>query len=416
MFDIFSEILVVLRQNRMRTLLTGFAIAWGIFMLVALLAVGNGFSNAMFANMSYMSQNTISLYSGYTSMPYQGLKKGRQIRFSMADCEWMSKHLEGCVAISPIFNLWSGSIASNTLQLNANITGVNEVYSDLRVMDILYGRFINLVDMRERRKVAVIDETSARKLFGDAEPSIGKMVKLTNGITFQLIGVVEAGYENSQPSVYIPLSTANVIYNPSGYVSDVSYILEGVETLAEATAYDERLRAQLANYFRFDPADRNAIWIANRIENYEQSKMIFDGISLFIWIIGIGTLIAGIVGISNIMLIAIKERTREFGIRKALGATPSSILLMVVLESLIITLSFGYIGMMLGIGLSEILCVIFPATTSSGMNPTFLMNPTVDLSIVFSATFVLVVAGVLAGYFPARRAVKIKPIEAMNAK
>ena len=196
MFDIFSEILVVLRQNRMRTLLTGFAIAWGIFMLVALLAVGNGFSNAMFANMSYMSQNTISLYSGYTSMPYQGLKKGRQIRFSMADCEWMSKHLEGCVAISPIFNLWSGSIASNTLQLNANITGVNEVYSDLRVMDILYGRFINLVDMRERRKVAVIDETSARKLFGDAESSIGKMVKLTNGITFQLIGVVEAGYEN----------------------------------------------------------------------------------------------------------------------------------------------------------------------------------------------------------------------------
>lgn len=270
--------------------------------------------------------------------------------------------------------------------------------------------------MRERRKVAVIDEASARKLFGDAESSIGKMVKLTNGITFQLIGVVEAGYENSQPSVYIPLSTANVIYNPSGYVSDVSYILEGVETVAEAEAYDVRLRAQLANYFRFDPADRNAIWIANRIENYEQSKMIFSGISLFIWIIGIGTLIAGIVGVSNIMLIAIKERTREFGIRKALGATPNSILLMVVLESLIITLSFGYIGMMLGIGLSEILCVIFPATTSSGMNPTFLMNPTVDLPIVFSATFVLVIAGVLAGYFPARRAVKIKPIEAMNYK
>ena len=416
MFDIFSEILVVLRQNRMRTLLTGFAIAWGIFMLVALLAVGNGFSNAMFANMNYMAQNTISLYSGYTSMPYQGLKKGRRIRFNMADCEWMSKHIEGCVGISPIFNLWDGSIASNSLQLNVNITGVNEIYRDLRVMDILHGRFINLVDMRERRKVAVIDEASARKLFGDVESSVGKMVKLTNGITFQLIGIVKAGYENSQPSVYIPLSTANVIYNPSGYVSDVSYILEGVETLAEATAYDERLRAQLANYFRFDPADRNAIWISNGVEGYEKFKMIFGGIQLFIWVIGIGTLIAGIVGVSNIMLIAIKERTREFGIRKALGATPSSILLMVVLESLIITLSFGYIGMMLGVGLSEILCLVFPTTTPTDMKPTFMMNPTVDLSIVFSATFVLVLAGVLAGYFSARRAVKIKPIEAMNAK
>lgn len=416
MFDIFNEIFAALKQNRMRTFLTGFAIAWGIFMLVALLAVGNGFSNAMFANMNYMAQNTISLYSGYTSMPYQGLKKGRRIRFNMSDCEWMSKHLEGCVAISPIFNFWDGSIASNTLQLNANITGVNEIYRDLRVLDVIHGRFINLVDMRERRKVAVIDEASARKLFGDVESSVGKMVKLTNGITFQLIGIVKAGYENSQPSVYIPLTTANVIYNPSGYISDVSYILEGVETLAEAEAYDARLRAQLANYFRFDPADRNAIWISNGVEGYEKAKMIFSGISLFIWIIGIGTLIAGIVGVSNIMLIAIKERTREFGIRKALGATPNSILLMVVLESLIITLSFGYIGMMLGVGLSEILCLIFPSVTPTDMNPTFLMNPTVDLSIVFSATLVLVLAGVLAGYFPARRAVRIKPIEAMNAK
>ena len=416
MFDIFEEIFAALKMNRMRTFLTGFAIAWGIFMLVALLAVGNGFSNAMFSNFRYMSQNSVSLYAGRTSMPYGGRQKGRTIRFSMADCEWMRTHLEGCKSLSPIFNLWNGSIAYGTLQFDANITGVNEVYRDLRVLEVKYGRFVNAMDMHERRKAVVIDENTAQKLFGVAELAVGKMVRLTNGVNFQVVGVTEAEYQDSRPSVFISLATANVIYNPSGWVYDVSYELEGVETLEESEAYDKRLRKQLADYYGYDPADQNAIWISNRVEGYEKSKMIFGGISMFIWVIGIGTLIAGIVGVSNIMLITVKERTREFGIRKALGATPNSILGLVVLESLVITLMFGYIGMMMGIGLSELLCVFFPGGGGSSMQPTFMSNPTVDLGIVVSATMVLVVAGVLAGYMPARNAVKIKPIEAMNAK
>ncbi len=416
MFDIFEEIFAALKMNRMRTFLTGFAIAWGIFMLVALLAVGNGFSNAMFSNFRYMSQNSVSLYAGRTSMPYGGRQKGRTIRFSMADCEWMRTHLEGCKSLSPIFNLWSGSITYGTLQFDANITGVNELYRDLRVLEVKHGRFVNAMDMHERRKAVVIDENTAQKLFGVAELAVGKMVRLTNGVNFQVVGVTEAEYQDSRPSVFIPLATANVIYNPSGWVYDVSYELEGVETLEESEAYDKRLRKQLADYYGYDPADQNAIWISNRVEGYEKSKMIFGGISMFIWVIGIGTLIAGIVGVSNIMLITVKERTREFGIRKALGATPNSILGLVVLESLIITLIFGYIGMMMGIGLSELLCVFFPEGGGSSMQPKFMSNPTVDLGIVVSATMVLVVAGVLAGYMPARNAVKIKPIEAMNAK
>ena len=415
-YELIGEIFAALKMNRMRTFLTGFAIAWGIFMLVALLAVGNGFSNAMFSNFRYMSQNSVSLYAGRTSMPYGGRQKGRTIRFSMADCEWMRTHLEGCKSLSPIFNLWNGSIAYGTLQFDANITGVNEVYRDLRVLEVKYGRFVNAMDMHERRKAVVIDENTAQKLFGVAELAVGKMVRLTNGVNFQVVGVTEAEYQDSRPSVFIPLATANVIYNPSGWVYDVSYELEGVETLEESEAYDKRLRKQLADYYGYDPADQNAIWISNRVEGYEKSKMIFGGISMFIWVIGIGTLIAGIVGVSNIMLITVKERTREFGIRKALGATPNSILGLVVLESLVITLMFGYIGMMMGIGLSELLCVFFPRGGGSSMQPTFMSNPTVDLGIVVSATMVLVVAGVLAGYMPARNAVKIKPIEAMNAK
>ena len=186
MFDIFEEIFAALKMNRMRTFLTGFAIAWGIFMLVALLAVGNGFSNAMFANFRYMSQNSVSLYAGRTSMPYGGRQKGRTIRFSMADCEWMRTHLEGCKSLSPIFNLWDGSIAYGTLQFDANITGVNEVYRDLRVLEVKHGRFVNAMDMHERRKAVVIDENTARKLFGVAELAVGKMVRLTNGVNFQV--------------------------------------------------------------------------------------------------------------------------------------------------------------------------------------------------------------------------------------
>ena len=237
MFDIFEEIFAALKMNRMRTFLTGFAIAWGIFMLVALLAVGNGFSNAMFANFRYMSQNSVSLYAGRTSMPYGGRQKGRQIRFSMADCEWMRTHLEGCKSLSPIFNLWNGSIAYGTLQFDANITGVNEVYRDLRVLEVKHGRFVNAMDMYERRKAVVIDENTARKLFGAPELAVGKMVKLTNGVNFQVVGVTEAEYEDSRPSIFIPLATANVIYNASGWVYDVSYELEGVETAEEAKAY-----------------------------------------------------------------------------------------------------------------------------------------------------------------------------------
>ena len=217
-----------------------------------------------------------------------------------------------------------------------------------------------------------------------------------------------------QSEICIPLTTAITIYNPNGRVEEVDFTIKENDLNID---YSATIRSLLSKQLHFAPDDYNALWINDFKSNYEQSKMIFRGLSMFIWIIGISTLIAGIVGVGNIMLITVKERTREFGIRKAIGATPGSIIKMVVAEAIAITSLFGYIGMLLGMGLSEILCMIFPEKSFvEGNGPSMFVNPSVDLSIVISATIILVVAGVLAGYIPARKAVSVKPIEAMMAK
>lgn len=418
MRDLFQEILLSMRTNRMRTFLTGFAIAWGIFILVVLLACGNGLNNGMMENFNYMSKNTVSLYPGVTSMPYNGLQKGRSIKFAPDDIEFLRANLENCSDFAPVYNLWNGTVECSDIQLNAVVTGVNQDYAALRTFRIEAGRFINDIDMAHRRKVAVIPPDVCDKFFPSHDDAIGRWIKLSNGISFQVVGVYGTKGRSWRPTVYIPLSTANIIYNPSGNIYDVSYAVSGIETTEEAEAYNARLRKMLSRRFNFDPSDRNAVYIDNRVENYNQVQMIFRGLTMFIWVIGLGTLIAGIVGVCNIMIVSVRERTREFGIRKALGATPISILRMIVLEALTITTLFGYMGMICGIGVSELLCMVFPANpvSDNGMMPTMFVEPRVDTVIILSATAVLILAGVIAGAIPARRAVRIKPIEAMAAK
>lgn len=417
MKDLFQEIFISMRTNRMRTFLTGFAIAWGIFMLVVLLACGNGLNNGMMENFRYMSKNTISLYPGVTSMPYNGMQKGRPIRFTPDDIEFLRDNLENCAEFAPIYDLWNGIVDYSDLRLNATVTGVNQDFATLRTFSIVAGRFINDIDMAQYRKVVVIPPDICNKFFDSPADAIGKWIRLSNGISFRVVGIYDDKARSWQPTVYIPLATANIIYNPSGNIYDLSYVVTGVETTEEAKNYTARLRTMLAHRFNFDPSDQSAIYISNRVENYNQVQSVFKGLSVFIWVIGIGTLIAGIVGVCNIMIVTVRERTREFGIRKALGATPWSILRMIIFEALTITALFGYIGMMCGIAVSELLCLVFPAGASSGkMTPSVFVEPRVDLAIVISATVVLVIAGAIAGAVPARRAVKIKPIEAMSAK
>ncbi|MGM9795893.1 MAG: ABC transporter permease [Candidatus Aphodosoma sp.] len=414
MKDILEEIFASLKSNKLRTFLTGFAISWGIFMLVALLACGNGLKNAMLSNFNYMSRNALSVYGGYTSKPYGGKKQWRKIDFSDNDIDFLKRSIKDIEYFSAVSDVNNGSLIYNNIENSIALSGVEPDYMYIRVYDMVSGRFINDIDNKENRKVVVIDNNFAEKLFQNPDSAIGKNVKLTNDLYFNVVGVYKTKGGNYQPEVFIPLNTAKTIYNPSGRVESVTF------TLNEHSAdidYTKEIRAKLSKHLVFAPDDYNAVWINDFKTSYEQSKMIFGGLSMFIWFIGISTLIAGIVGVGNIMLITVKERTREFGIRKAIGATPGSIIRMVVAEAITITAVFGYIGMLLGMGLSEILCLIFPDNPPSAESgPAMFANPSVDISIVISATIVLIVAGVIAGYIPARKAVNVKPIEAVTAK
>jgi putative ABC transport system permease protein len=267
------------------------------------------------------------------------------------------------------------------------------------------------MDQQEKRKVIVLEKSTVEVLFKHEDP-IGKYIN-ANNIPFQVIGVYEKVNPWGDVEAFIPFSTAQTIFNIANY-HELTFEAKGLTTVEENEVFDKLLRSRFARLHSFDPKDNRALWIWNRMEQYLETMGIFGGINIFIWIIGIGTLIAGIVGVSNIMLISVKERTKEFGIRKAIGATPFSILRLVVMESLLITTLFGYVGLVVGVAVTETINYFMQQNASSDGGFVIFKNPTVDMGIAISATFVLVIFGVLAGYFPARKAVKIKPIEALR--
>jgi putative ABC transport system permease protein len=280
------------------------------------------------------------------------------------------------------------------------------------------GRFINQIDLNEKRKVAIISHATAEILYENQNP-LGQYVKI-GSISFQVVGVYEAsGYTGwyGEHTIVVPFTTARDVFNTGPTFRQFSMIVENLPTAEANVKFNEDLKKALAQKKQFDPTDDAAIWIHNRYESYLQTNMIFGVISIAIWIIGLFSLISGIVGVSNIMLISVKERTKEFGIRKAIGASPASILKVVVLESVIITAVFGYVGMFLGIAVTEGIHVMMVAQQSaSGEDMQMFTNPTVDLGIAIGATLTLIIAGTLAGFFPARNAVRIKPVTALAAK
>ena len=419
MKDLFEEIFMAMRMNKMRTALTGFAIAWGIFMLVVLLACSNGVKNAMQLNFSSMSQNTVRVYGGWRSLPYKGMKKNTWVGLRYGDVEFLRAALPEAEVVTPNDGLWGASVGMGSTQYQVTLYAVKPDFSTLSSIEILSGRFINELDMRDRRKVTVLHRQTAAKIFPAGTDPVGKFVNVTYDsitIPFQVVGLYDMAGMDRYQTAYVPFSTEQTIYRPSGEINAIDILINNIKDEEGAEAFAEKVRGLLSRRLIFDPADQGAIWIHNRIDQYMQTQNVMGGITTFVWIIGFGMLIAGVVGVSNIMLITVKERTREIGIRKAIGATPGSILGLVLMESLCITAMFGYIGMLLGIGVSELLCRIFPEAAYDPSSPSMFVNPSVDIGTVVAATLVLVVAGLLAGYFPARKAVMIKPIEAMNAK
>ena len=414
--EFWNEIFLSIRANKLRTFLTGFAIVWGIFMLVVLLGAGNGLKNGMLENFRYMSKNTISLYPSTTTIPYNGLQSGRELYFMPEDIDFLSKNIPNMSDFSPVFNRWGATMTAGKENTSVNINGVLPEYKNLRMLTAQKGRLINQIDIEQNRKVVAISQKTVDVLFPNTEP-IGQMILLQN-IPFKVIGIYKSESNFSRnPPVYIPFSTAQVIFNPSKKITNVSFAVTGIETEEESKIYTENLRQMLAARMQFSPQDQQAVWISDRISEYKQIQKFHSIISLFVWMIGIATLFAGIIGVSNIMIISVRERTHEFGIRKSLGATPNSILRLVIFESLTITLIFGYLGMFLGILTTEGMSKIFEKIAeSSDQMFTIFTNPTVDLSIIVGAFVLLIICGMIAGYIPARKAVKITPIEALSSK
>ncbi|MCB0768922.1 MAG: ABC transporter permease [Flavobacteriales bacterium] len=412
MFDIekWAEIFDTIGKNKLRTVLTGFSVFWGIFMLIFLLGMGRGLRNGFEYDFKSTAVNSINFWGGETSVPYKGLPSNRRIALDMGDLEALRHGVPGVEHISGEYSLWKGRSQLNHGKNygNFSIKGIQPEYRNLENQTILEGRFINEVDQQQARKVIVIAQDARESLFKDAPP-LHEWVQV-NGIPFEVVGLYkfEAGGRgmNQSSAVFIPLSTAQRVFNAQDKVDRIVFSFMD-SSLPGAKMVEERAVHILAARHSFDPTDERALHINNNIENAATFNNVFTGISVFLWIIGIGTIIAGIVGVSNIMLIVVKERTREIGVRKALGATPASVVGQVLLEAIFVTSFAGYFGLVCGVGLLELLNGTIPGTE-------MFRRPEVDLSIAIYATLVLIIAGTIAGLIPARRAAAIRPIEALR--
>ena len=410
-FGIFDEIGNSLKQNKFRVALTGFSIAWGIFMLIILLASGNGLKNGVNENFEGQNINKIYIWSWRTSLPYKGYAVNRRIILDNTDSMLLANSFPEIDKVIVTYDAGYKKFNAGKRYKDAEIEAVTSDYFTMENITLKNGRNFNYLDFKENRKVAVISEKDAKYLFPKDSSAVGKYINI-EGISYMITGEYKSSRNSWRSSVYIPYSTAKAIYSNTNEIENLVCTLQGLNTNEANEEFNDKLRQRIGSKKIVHPDDKRAIGVWNQLQNYLQTQQVFNAISTFIWIIGIGTLIAGIVGVSNIMLITVRERTKEFGIRKAIGAKPSSITRLIVIESLIVTGIFGYIGMFFGVFLSETVNKLLLTPKDSEM--VVFRNATVDLNIILAATIVLMIAGILAGYFPARKAAKIKPIEALR--
>ena len=418
MIDLWQEIYGTIKRNKLRTFLTGFAVAWGIFMLIVLLGAGNGIIHAFEENSAQQALNSIRVYPGYTTKPYDGLKEGRWIQLDNRDLEdTQTQFPDNVIEVGATLYQSATDISYGAEYVNLSLLGVYPNYIEVEAVKTAAGRFINQTDIKERRKVIVLHKKSAEILFGKTHTSpIGKFVN-AGGIAYQVVGLYNDEGSSEPSNAIIPFSTLQVIYNKGNKLNNIVFTTKNLTSEADNEAFEAKYRQVIGTNQRFDPTDDGAIWLWNRFTNYLRSQKSIFILRIAIWIIGIFTLLSGIIGVSNIMLITVRERTHEFGIRKALGAKPRSILWLIIVESVTITTVFGYIGMVAGIGLTEWANTVFGSqTVNAGLfEAKMFSDPTVDIRIAIQATLTLIVAGTLAGLFPALKAVTIRPIEALRA-
>lgn len=401
-----DEILTTLRRNKLRTFLTALSVAWGMFMLAILLGAGRGLEEGVKWEFRDDAQNSVWIYSGRTSKPYAGLPEGREVRFMNDDFEALAREIPGVEHISGRFYLYGEFTVSYRDKSSAfDIRGTHPDHRYLEKTEMVKGRFINDIDIRERRKVAIIGEKVQEILFGTFDP-IGEFIKI-RGLSYQVVGVFQdVGGEGEVRKIYVPITTAQLVYNQPGRIHQLMFTV-GEANVEESQAIAESARLLLAQRKSVAFDDRRAIRTQNNLERFKKFTGVFDWIRAFVWIVGVGTLLAGMVGVSNIMLISVTERTKEIGIRKALGATPGSIVRMVMAEALLITSVAGYAGLVAGVLVIEFVARKVPPMP-------FFRSPEVDIQVLLVATLLVVGAGLLAGFVPARRAARVNPIVALR--
>lgn len=404
MFDLFREIGQTLRNNRLRTLLTGISVAWGIFMLIVLLGMSRGVFNAMTANSDMEASRSITAWPGMTSKPYKGYKEGRSVKVYKSDIDkivadnrqWIE---DGIATVS----IDTAKVIYGAEYLSKGLNGVYPRNLAYTRATIIHGRYINDLDVRDARKSIVISERTATILFGDPSVAVGKRVS-SMGLSWNVVGVYRHRWEDSN---FVPFSTIVALTGKSTEVDNINFRLAADVSEEGSVQAEQDVLSSFARTKDFDPDDSNAVYLWNRLSQYYSQLTARNILLAVIWIIGLLSLLSGIVGVSNIMFVSVKERTHEIGIRRAIGAKPRSILLQIIAESVAITGLFGYIGLVFGMVVTEIINVVFGQAE-------MLRNPTVNLSIAIEVTVVLIIVGALAGLFPALKATKVRPVEALR--
>jgi putative ABC transport system permease protein len=409
--DAWHEIVATLTKNKVRTILTALGVAWGVFMLIALLAMGDSLERGIAQQMSGFAPNSVYVWGQQTSLPHRGFGPGRSIEFVSADVDAIAA-VPGVEAVAPRSRL-GGWHDDNVVTRGARtgrftVAGDLPAYRQVLRMDLLEGRFLDPLDVRERRKVVVLGEAVYRQLFAPGEAAVGAHV-VARGVDFEVIGVIRprgSGDEldRQNKTLFVPFTTFQQAFNTGDRVGFFALVVDG----EDGAVVEERVRAVLGERHDVAPADHEALGSFNASVAVHKLTMLFLGVRLFIWVVGVLTLLAGVLGVSNIMLIAVKERTKELGVRKALGATPAAIVRMVLAESLVLTAAAGYAGFFAAVAAVELL-----GPKLDGVGP--LVAPRVDFPVAIAASLVVVLGGILAGIIPARHAARVKPIEALRA-
>ena len=419
MRELIKEIWSTSKRNKLRTSLTGFAVAWGIFMLIFLLGAGNGLINAQLQQSTRFLANSMRVFPGETSKAYKGLKEGRSITLNDKDILISNK----------TYGQYVDDVGGRLEQYNVNINygdnyvasqslvGVAPTHPKIDKTELIAGRFINEIDMKEQRKNVVLSRSQAKELCKDYRSLVGKNVKISN-LNFQVVGIYKDDESRNNTEAFIAYSTIKTIYAKGDDAGSLEFTIKNLKTQEDNKQFEKNYRASINNNHQAAPDDERTIWLWNR---YMDNIQMNQGIAIMqtaLWIVGLFTLLSGIVGVSNIMLITVKERTREFGVRKAIGAKPWSILKLIITESIIITSFFGYIGMVCGVAANEIMdATIGHTTVDTGLfKAAMFVNPTVGLGTCIGATIAIVIAGTIAGLIPAIKAAKIRPIEALRAE